>query len=449
MGSKTSLKVLLVGVILIVIALLLHRYGRGGNEHFGTGTESILDYVSSQWVADNPLNLPQSIPLENIHSIPVTRWPEVLDAAPSLPLDIARSSVSASKSDKNTTLLMVDPQDAATHYSSKPQILAPKGYFVTLTSITTGLVMDCGYQWVGKTIGYTDRSSLLFILSVLHGHRISPKAVRLVNVPSMYWRNMGKLLEGPLQLIVTYVVPSSPYMKLLALQDINLMGFQRIQEERLQLSMPSVSVETVNLMAMVEGGRARVLAKERMTHLPALQQVAVMVNGTPSTSDTNEAFRNQGPAEWPLRDEESPTATGESRAKQAVDIDKYECYGDETIKTPTACESPYDASGLRKRYQTVWDKKCESNEECPYFTGERGGCDKDTGLCELPVGTNRLSYRKADTIPPFQPFCYNTPAWDLSGCKAVSKPKWAFISDKGYIDLRAEANSILSDAAKK
>lgn len=57
------------------------------------------------------------------------------------------------------------------------------------------------------------------------------------------------------------------------------------------------------------------------------------------------------------------------------------------------CLAPYTPSGARKSKQDVWDRPCLADEDCPFFDGNhRGGCDQ--GVCEMPIGINRLGYRK-------------------------------------------------------
>ena len=428
MGGQ-ELKSIIFLLIVLTLSAIVARYAKRA-EHFVTAG-------GTKWLSDNPLLISDRTHINNIYPFDVTRWPSILAAAPSLPIDLVRDVVGGV-----STLLMADPQDAQAHYGTLPQILMPKGYFVAVTSLVVGFKMDCGYDLVGKTIGYTDRASLLFVLSLLHGHRISLKAVRLVNVPRRMWKQFDRLLSGPLQIIATYIIPDSSYTKLLVRQNVNIMGFQRLMEDRLRLTMPTVTVESVSLASIVEGGRARVLARERTTMLPTLQMVAVVLNGP--APPTLEGFSSE-PAPALLQPPSPPPAFVE-RPKDDGEP-QFTCYGDETIQTPTACESPYDVSGLRKPNQTVWDKKCTRNDECPYFTGTRGGCDAKSGECELPVGAKRLSFRKADIRTPFQPFCYNADSWDLTGCSGISNPKWAFKGDKGYIDLRPTANEILALAS--
>ena len=410
-------------VLCLVIVAYLHFKGTQT-----TFTESFTD-ANAQWVTDNAMLVPREVLAQNIHQFDATRWPELLALAPGLPVDLMERAMKG-RTTGQSVILLTDPQDARESYGGRPQILMPKGHFLALTSLTTGFGMDCGYQWVGKTIGYTDRPSLLCILSILHSHRISLKAVRIVNVPGRLWNKFEKILGSTLHVIVTYAIPKSPHMLLLIRQNINIMGFQRIQQQRLQLTMPDVTVEQVSLAGLVEGAIARVLARERTSKLPTLQLVAVVLHGeAPSNLSNTEKFTT-------------------SQINYEQDEPMYRCFGDDKIFTRTACESPYDVSGMRKPFRTVWDRKCTKDSDCPYHTGTRGGCDAKTGACEMPVGARRLSYRQFDTKPPFQPFCYNSLAWDLTGCANTQSPQWAFEGDKGKIDLRQTADELMKEHSK-
>lgn len=412
--SNIGFLIVFVALITVVIATVLIvkmiLNGRKLKQHLRE------DFVGkgNRWLTDNPMLIPNSNSAANITSFEVTRWPEILAKAPDIPKDLVREAMKDAPQNTNV-MLLADPQDARASFKNRPQMLMPKGHFLALTSVMTGIEMDCGYQWVGKAIGYTCRSSLLFVLSVLHGHRISPNAVRLVNVPTKYWQKF-ELILGVIDVIVTFAIPDSSHMSLLIRQNINIMGFQRIQLERLRLTMPDVSLERVSLDEMVDGGIARVLARERQTLLPTLQLVAVVLHGP---APTLEGFENM-----------------------------YRCFGDDKIFTRTACESAYDVSGIRKPFRTVWDRKCVSDNDCPFNTRRRGGCDKNTGECEMPVGVRRLSYRKFETRPPFQPFCFNSDPWDLTGCKNKIFPDWAFPGSKKHIDLKPTANRALVQQLK-
>jgi hypothetical protein len=90
---------------------------------------------------------------------------------------------------------------------------------------------------------------------------------------------------------------------------------------------------------------------------------------------------------------------------------RYECYDQPLIKSRGLCESKYDAMGLSPKPEMYWDRRCERNEECPFYQANKnyknyyGGCID--GYCQMPVGVKQMSYRKFD--PDTKPFCY--------GCK--------------------------------
>jgi hypothetical protein len=63
----------------------------------------------------------------------------------------------------------------------------------------------------------------------------------------------------------------------------------------------------------------------------------------------------------------------------------------------------------------IWDTKCMADTDCPYFGSKgnnnyennRGGCNKDSGICELPLNMVNIGYtlyRKGDL---YRPLCHN------------------------------------------
>jgi hypothetical protein len=90
----------------------------------------------------------------------------------------------------------------------------------------------------------------------------------------------------------------------------------------------------------------------------------------------------------------------------------FECYNDDTIKTKSLCESEFDASGVVRKAKMEWDKRCVTNEECPYYQANKnyknyfGGCID--GYCQMPLGVQLKSYRRPnDTTPPLCHNCAN------------------------------------------
>jgi hypothetical protein len=54
----------------------------------------------------------------------------------------------------------------------------------------------------------------------------------------------------------------------------------------------------------------------------------------------------------------------------------------------------------------------------------------DSGVCELPIGVRRVSYRKYDDIDIYAPYCYGCDAYDTECCNTQQKPDYAFFDDK-------------------
>jgi len=60
-----------------------------------------------------------------------------------------------------------------------------------------------------------------------------------------------------------------------------------------------------------------------------------------------------------------------------------------------------------------WVKQCERDTDCPYFKSnthypnDYGGCHKNTGYCQMPVGVNPLTFRQPSN--PQDAHCYNCP----------------------------------------
>lgn len=65
----------------------------------------------------------------------------------------------------------------------------------------------------------------------------------------------------------------------------------------------------------------------------------------------------------------------------------YYCFGADAF-------NKLDCEKVVNNKQGIWDKSCESDEECPFYkyNSVNGGCNK--GLCQFPLGVTRISPRK-------------------------------------------------------
>jgi hypothetical protein len=88
---------------------------------------------------------------------------------------------------------------------------------------------------------------------------------------------------------------------------------------------------------------------------------------------------------------------------------RYECYGQKDIKSAGLCESKYDYTGINTKPVYQWDRRCEQNDECPFYQANKnyrnyfGGCID--GFCQMPLGTKQISYRRVDD--EMKPMCHN------------------------------------------
>lgn len=103
----------------------------------------------------------------------------------------------------------------------------------------------------------------------------------------------------------------------------------------------------------------------------------------------------------------------------------YSCYNNPSIKSKTACSSPYDELGNIKHTKTYWDKPCENHTDCPFYQANknyknyRGGCID--GRCEFPVGVEAVSYRLFDEKS--KPVCHNCNVEESPFCCQEQKDK--------------------------
>jgi hypothetical protein len=233
-------------------------------------------------------------------------------------------------------------------------------------------------------------------------------------------------------MIVCYIVPGSPFHKLLQTQDISVMGMRNLDIERVRISYPYVVMEDVDLAKAlydVPGSALKIMAKEKDTTLATMRMQVL------DLLQTQEAFVT--------RIDDDPDMYDPS----------FVCYGDMSIEQKGLCNSRYDVIGNPKKQDTFWDRPCSSNNDCPFYRAnknypnERGGCLPD-GKCELPVGVKRLSYRFFDASGVNAPFCYGCKDPDDPGCCEKQGKSWGMLSPD-YVfpadtDERTKANMELT-----
>ena len=333
-----------------------------------------------------------------------------------------------------SVLAVLDPRDLEQLTAESGNTItrvatAPAGYFVILSGLQAAQSRDpdvgCTFEWRGKTIGYLQRTDLLFIQSLLRGYRIPEDAVKLVQIPMGRWDALGELLENKeVYRIVTYVVPGSPFIGMLKRQRVYPQGFTDINAAWVQAFYPYASLEEAPLATMFNDSgistQAFVFPKDAYGPLFKMAQPVVLLEGqTPAQGATVAS---------------SAAAEGftVSRLENPVDAydPSYRCFGNRSAGSKAECESPYDVIGNLKDSKEVWDRPCFRNSDCPFWnesTAEisRGGC-KTGGVCEMPAGVRATGFRRNEGTP----FCYGcTDATKTDCCASQDQPDYVFQGD--------------------
>lgn len=314
--------------------------------------------------------------------------------------------------------VILDPLDQERHLKEKRVVASlPVGYFCAIFRLGTAICAECSFDFVGKRVGYLDRSDYLFIQSIIHGYRMAPPA-ELYQIPIQRWDMLEEELQR-LDIIIAYIIPKSDLHRLLKTQTLSLRGFKNLDADRIRLFHPFIEMKPANLKNIFRdtpGTSLQVMEDEADTILPSMRLQLVRLRGTQRVV---EGFGN-----FILQFDED-----------AYDP-SYKCYGDLSIEQKYLCESPYDVIGMKKRRPTVWDRPCIRNEDCPFYKGNknysnnRGGCLKG-GVCEMPVGIRRTAYRKYDRDGNYAPFCYGCEnPKDPKCCDKQSYPDYAFPNDR-------------------
>lgn len=350
----------------------------------------------------------------DIREIPYTGWDNFLTSVNRNPAELYNGNA----------YYIADPYDKSRFFSEFNEIAkAPKGYFVAITQLHKGFRMQCSFNFTNKTVGYFDRSDLYFIRSILYGYRTDESTVKLVQMTAKNLKDLPLTLgDGAVDVIITYVIPNNDFHRAIAVQRVGIMGFQTLDWNHIALFYPYTSKEPIKLSRLFlgnNGSAAMVMAREDDTFLPSMRMsILSMYSPANPPQPTTEGFIT--------RLDNSPESADPS----------YRCYGNLDINIKSLCDSANDVIGRKKRNPTVWDQPCITNTDCPYFQSDknRGGCLQG-GICELPIGVKRVSYRKVIDTGIYAPFCYNCKNPYDTECCRNSRADLAFENDNRNLTL--------------
>lgn len=286
------------------------------------------------------------------------------------------SILSSQNIDKN---IIIDPLDfyhsLSTLYKSTK---VDYGHFMFLS--TTQLSIPCTFQFEFQTIGYLTKTDYHFIMAIIKGYRMFKNTIKLVKL------NPTVPQFDKVDFVITRIVRNSKFYKQILNLNLYIYGFKDIDIHRIRLFYPFVKSHYIDLNTFFPSSKTLKL-EEKTTNIPSLSLRLVTVN-------IKEDF-----------------ITRLNISKEAYD-ERYGCYNDEKNINMALCNSKYDMIGNIKDYESLWDKKCKSDYECPFYLANkqypnsRGGCIKKDneqyGSCEMPIGVIQTGYTKYKD----KPFCY-------------------------------------------
>lgn len=256
---------------------------------------------------------------------------------------------------------------------------SPKGHFVRVTLPEIASRETCAFDFTGRRIGYLTEDDKYLIHAIMAAYRIPTSKVSLVNISLEKWFDLRRLFkDGVVDVLITYVVANSPFNILLQSQTILIDGFGGISPERMRLFYPWGKLVPMPNDMKLPG------SKNVVGQTEVIEMRMGLYGSTWENFSDVKRFEQDSKSMDPM----------------------YKCYGNMSIESRAHCMSSFNEIGELKRKPTVWDKPCITNEDCPYFTGARGGCNSSSGECEFPIGVKRIGFRMHDSNGVNAPFCY-------------------------------------------
>ena len=251
--------------------------------------------------------------------------------------------------------------------SPRIEHLTDKTYFFYVSKSPN---LYCTHNIHERTVGYISDIDKDFINAIGKSYRIKPlKLVKLNPIVPIF---------DSVDFAIVSVTKNSNIFKVISDFDLFIYSFDTIDIDRIKIFMNNIKQSNIDIKQFWN------FNKKINTE-----------NTTVLYINTRETFITRL-----IRDPE-------------VEDNNYHCYGDIQNLNKQLCNMPYDPFGNIKKKETIWDKPCEKNEDCPFYGKnkhhqiDRGKCvDK---YCELPVGVRRISYTKYDDVDSVnKPFCHNT-----------------------------------------
>jgi len=375
----TSLAILLIVILFFTMIYLI--------------TNNYEKYVNNSiMVIDNSMNV------KNSYNVSSAKLVEIID-------DIKKTNTINSEIvgvENQDIVLYIDPYINKYIFKNNQNTDKYKdGIFVCLSPLKLK-ENDCIWDFRDKVIGYVYLSDYLFIQAMIKGYRQDINDVILKKILPEDLKKGDKQFDY----LFTYIVINSDYMNYIKQLKYYINGLKDVDINRIKAFYPFISEKynTTNFYFSrnEDNNMYDMYLNNDLTLLPIMKYdiLRTVENFITRLDIANDYY---------------------DKDADSNEVNGYGCFGDSYVKNKFECNSIYKINGLPKKYYSVWDNKCRTNDECPYYKKNtkyaniRGGCI--SGYCELPVGVKRIAFKKYKDENFNSPLCYDCEdATDLDCC---------------------------------
>jgi hypothetical protein len=296
------------------------------------------------------------------------------------------------------------------------------GIFVCLSPTRFG-IEQCIWDFTNKVVAYVYMSDYLFIQALIKAYRQDIKSIRLRKIKLEDLKRSDKQFDY----LITYVVIGSEYMAILKYSKYFISGLKDMDISRIKAFYPVIKAnyESVRFYFNKDTDNTDNTEDTRDTtydlYLSKDKMLLPIMNYDIVNNIENFITRLEMPKDYLEVIDESYGGNTEFGSSGS-----YGCYGNNKIVNKFECDSYYTKEGNPKDYYSIWDKKCATNEECPYYKkntryeNSRGGCIN--GNCEFPVGVKKIGFTKYNDEEYNRPHCYNCQdTTDLNCCANIKE----------------------------
>jgi len=289
---------------------------------------------------------------------------------------------------------------------------------------------DCIWDLDGKVIAYIYMSDYLFIQALIKGYNLDINNIYLKKIKLDDLENTEKTFDY----LFTYMVIGSEYMNYICNLRYYINGMKDVDINRIKAYYPFIkeNYNTVKYyyIKMKEAANPNnIIDKPNNIYISSDYSLLPIMRYNIISSIENFITRLEMPSDYLDAIKENYNVSDKNNKGGGF----YGCYGNSEIKNKFECDSYYKIDGTPKTYYSLWDKKCVSNNECPYYksnsnyVNDRGGCINN-GYCEFPVGVKRLGFTKYTDTNLNKPLCYNCDNVEEKS-DVLKKPDYVFEND--------------------